>query len=101
VSRFADPGVAVVCHRGFGHSARQAQAVAGVEGVRSVLIRVNDQWESLEEMDAIIFGAPTCMCSASAQFKITGQRAQEYGHAGRVPRREQRQTLSQSCKASP
>jgi AhpD family alkylhydroperoxidase len=53
------------------------------------------------ETDAIIFGAPTCMCSASAQFKITGQRAQEYGHAGRVPRREQRQTLSQSCKASP
>jgi len=59
-----------------------------------VLIRVNDQWESLEEMDAIIFGAPTCMCSASAQFKITGQRAQEYGHAGRVPRREQRQNCN-------
>jgi NAD(P)H dehydrogenase (quinone) len=77
VSQFPNPRVAVVYHSGYGHTARQAQAVtrgvASVEGVDSMLISVEDvdkHWDALEEMDAIIFGSPTYMGSASAQFKM-------------------------------
>nr|WP_315591507.1 flavodoxin family protein [uncultured Cupriavidus sp.] len=68
--------VAVVFHSGYGHTARQAQAVArgaaGVAGASSLLISVDEidqHWDTLENVDAIIFGAPTYMGSASAQFK--------------------------------
>ncbi len=68
--------VAVVYHSGYGHTRKQAEAVhAGansVMGVRSQLIPVEDidaHWSHLETVDAIIFGAPTYMGSASAQFK--------------------------------
>lgn len=68
--------VAVVFHSGYGHTARQAQAVArgaaGVAGASSLLISVDEidqHWDTLESVDAIIFGAPTYMGSASAQFK--------------------------------
>lgn len=68
--------IAIVYHSGYGHTARQAQAVArgaaGVPGAESLLISVDEidqHWDTLEGVDAIIFGAPTYMGSASAQFK--------------------------------
>jgi len=68
--------VAVVYHSGYGHTAKQAKAVAqgagSVAGTQVSLISVDqiDQyWETLEGVDAIIFGTPTYMGSASAQFK--------------------------------
>jgi NAD(P)H dehydrogenase (quinone) len=68
--------VAVVFHSGYGHTARQAQAVAAgaaaVGGVESQLIHVEDAdatWDDLERADAIIFGTPTYMGGPSAQFK--------------------------------
>lgn len=68
--------VAVVFHSGYGHTARQAQAVAdgaaAVAGIQSQLIPVENidaGWEDLERCDAIIFGAPTYMGGPSAKFK--------------------------------
>lgn len=68
--------VAIVYHSGYGHTARQAQAVAAgasaVVGVESQLVPVeggDTNWEDLELADAIIFGAPTYMGGPSAQFK--------------------------------
>ncbi|MDP9127605.1 MAG: flavodoxin family protein [Pseudomonadota bacterium] len=68
--------VAVVYHSGYGHTAKQAEAVAqgagSVAGSKSLLIKVEDidkNWAALESVDAIIFGAPTYMGSASAPFK--------------------------------
>ncbi|TFW16798.1 flavodoxin family protein [Duganella callida] len=68
--------VAVVYHSGYGHTARQAEAVrygaASVEGVSAKLYAVDGgdaPWAELEQADAIIFGAPTYMGGPSAQFK--------------------------------
>ena len=68
--------VAIVYHSGYGHTERQAQAVArgagSVANTESLLVSVDEidqHWETLEAVDAIIFGAPTYMGSASAQFK--------------------------------
>ncbi|MBI5121405.1 MAG: flavodoxin family protein [Rhodospirillales bacterium] len=68
--------VAVIYHSGYGHTAKQAQAVAkgagSVEGVSAQLISVDaaDQhWDDLAAADAIIFGAPTYMGSLSGPFK--------------------------------
>jgi len=68
--------VAVVYHSGYGHTAEVAKAVAHganlVEGITAKLIRVEDiekHWQDLDEAEAIIFGAPTYMGSASAPFK--------------------------------
>ena len=68
--------VAIVYHSGYGHTERQALAVA--DGARSVddtnvlLLKADaaqGSWETLERADAIIFGTPTYMGSASAAFK--------------------------------
>lgn len=68
--------IAIVYDSGFGHTAKQAQAVA--EGVRQVpgaeatLYPVSETtrpWEQLEASDAIIFGSPTYNGSVSARFK--------------------------------
>jgi phenylpropionate dioxygenase-like ring-hydroxylating dioxygenase large terminal subunit/multimeric flavodoxin WrbA len=68
--------VAIVYHSARGHTARMAAAVAA--GARSVhqtqvhlisVEEVDEFWPDLESADAIIFGAPTYMGSASAQFK--------------------------------
>jgi NAD(P)H dehydrogenase (quinone) len=76
---FAQRGVlvAVVFHSGYGHTARQANAVAAgaatVPGVEVKLIPVEaseSAWELLEQCDAIIFGSPTYMGGPSAQFKL-------------------------------
>jgi multimeric flavodoxin WrbA len=67
--------IAVVYHSGYGHTEKQAQAVA--EGVKQadsavVLLAVDESfsdWAALELADAIIFGSPTYMGSVSAPFK--------------------------------
>jgi len=69
--------IAIAYHSGYGHTARQAQAVA--DGARSVagtqveLLNVEEPSEellaALDRADAIIFGAPTYMGAASAVFK--------------------------------
>ncbi|VTR99330.1 nadph-dependent fmn reductase : Uncharacterized protein OS=Sorangium cellulosum So0157-2 GN=SCE1572_04965 PE=4 SV=1: FMN_red [Gemmata massiliana] len=68
--------VAVVFHSGYGHTAKQAQAVAAgaatVTGTETQLIPVESaeaSWGDLEHADAIVFGAPTYMAGPSAQFK--------------------------------
>ena len=68
--------IAVLFHSGYGHTARQAQAVRrGIERVAgaSALYLTSDEaqgrFDDLELADAIIFGAPTYMGSASGPFK--------------------------------
>ncbi|MFJ2539068.1 MULTISPECIES: flavodoxin family protein [unclassified Pseudomonas] len=68
--------VVVVYHSGYGHTRVMAEAVArGVErhlGSTCRLIAVEEvdaHWDELHYADAIIFGAPTYMGSASAGFK--------------------------------
>lgn len=69
--------VAIVYHSGYGHTEVQAKHVqkgaSAVDGVKAVLITAEDATENLgqlESMDAIIFGSPTYMGSASAPFKV-------------------------------
>lgn len=68
--------VAVVYHSGYGHTGEQAKAVArGATKVADVTVHLlnvdeaQQQWALLKASDAIIFGSPTYMGSASAQFK--------------------------------
>ena len=69
--------IAVVYHSGYGHTARQAEAVmkgaASVPGMEAALYPVSEmgekEWQELSAADAIIFGAPTYMGSVSAPFK--------------------------------
>lgn len=68
--------IAIVYHSGYGHTQVQAQAVARgaeqVSGTQVTLLTSDEaqqQWDTLKAADAIIFGSPTYMGSASAQFK--------------------------------
>jgi multimeric flavodoxin WrbA len=69
--------VAIAYHSGFGHTTRQAEAVArgaaSVPGTVVELLNVTELtdalWAALDRADAIIFGAPTYMGSPSAVFK--------------------------------
>lgn len=68
--------VAIVYHSGYGHTARQAvavsQGVEDVEGAEALLLSVDEaagRWDDLDAAEAIIFGAPTYVASASAGFK--------------------------------
>jgi multimeric flavodoxin WrbA len=68
--------IAVVYHSGYGHTKKQAEAVAagaaGVAGARVLLVPVEEaaaQTEALNAADAIVFGAPTYMGSLSGPFK--------------------------------
>ena len=69
--------IAIVYHSGYGHTAKQAQSVqagaASVAGSEARLYAVADigdaQWAELAAADAIVFGSPTYMGSASAPFK--------------------------------
>lgn len=69
--------VVIAYHSGYGHTARQAEAVkdgvASVDGAEVELLPVEtiDEagWASLKAADAIIFGSPTYMGSVSAPFK--------------------------------
>ncbi|MBN8827995.1 MAG: flavodoxin family protein [Sphingobacteriia bacterium] len=74
------PKVCIVYHSGFGHTEFVAKAVArGVEqtGIQGQLIKISaegkiqeNEWQDLENAQGIIFGTPTYMGGASAQFKI-------------------------------
>ncbi len=66
--------VVVVYHSGYGHTQKQAEAVAS--GAHAQLVAIDAEghiteaeWQTLNEADAIIFGSPTYMGSASWQFK--------------------------------
>lgn len=69
------PTVAVAYHSGYGHTAVIAEAVArgataaGADVVSIPVDTITDeQWAQLDAADAIIFGAPTYMGTASAAF---------------------------------
>jgi multimeric flavodoxin WrbA len=75
--------IAVAFHSGYGHTARQAEAVA--EGAESLagtvvdLVTVDDPddpvlWATLDIADAIVFGTPTYMGSPSSVFKAFAER---------------------------
>ena len=66
--------IAIVFHSGYGHTKRMAEAVA--EGAKGELVAIDAdgnltdaQWAAIGAADAIIFGSPTYMGSASWQFK--------------------------------
>lgn len=66
--------IVVIYHSGYGHTERVAQHVA--RGASASLIAIDAEgnipdtaWDTLASADAIIFGAPTYMGTASWQFK--------------------------------
>lgn len=68
--------VVIVYHSTYGHTAVQAEAVArgagSVPGATVKLVKAEDSeqhWGDLAAADAIVFGTPTYMGSASAPFK--------------------------------
>ena len=68
--------IAIVYHSTYGHTAALAQSVkSGAERITDTnvhLVSVADiesSWDKLHQADAIIFGCPTYMGSASADFK--------------------------------
>ncbi len=69
--------IAIVYHSGYGHTAKQAAAVAAgvneVAGACAQLVALDDiaavPWADLDGADGIIFGAPTYMGGPSAKFK--------------------------------
>ncbi|OLZ66876.1 NADPH-dependent FMN reductase [Streptomyces sp. IMTB 2501] len=71
------PVVSIAYHSGFGHTAVLAEAVraGAVEaGAEVHLIKVDEitdeQWETLDRSDAIVFGSPTYMGTASGAFHV-------------------------------
>jgi multimeric flavodoxin WrbA len=69
------PVVSIAYHSGYGHTAVLAEAVrdgAAAAGATVHLVKVDEitdaQWELLDGSDAIIFGSPTYMGTASAAF---------------------------------
>ncbi|AUG79344.1 NADPH-dependent FMN reductase [Kitasatospora sp. MMS16-BH015] len=74
------PTVAIAHHSGYGHTAVLAEAVArgiAAAGGEAVLIAVDtiteEQWAQLDAADAIVFGSPTYMGTASAAFHAFGE----------------------------
>ncbi|MFM9890127.1 MAG: flavodoxin family protein [Rickettsiales bacterium] len=72
--------VAVLYFSGYGHTAKQAEAVhagaASVAGTKAELIAIDKEgnisdahWAALDAADAIIFGSPTYMGGPAWQFK--------------------------------
>jgi NAD(P)H dehydrogenase (quinone) len=65
--------IAIVYHSGYGHTKAQAEAVLRgarqVPGAEVQLFAADEHWDTLDEADAIILGAPTYMAGASAPFK--------------------------------
>lgn len=71
------PVVSIAYHSGFGHTAVLAEAVragAAEAGAEVHLIKVDEiteeQWELLDASDAIVFGSPTYMGTASGAFHV-------------------------------
>ena len=86
-SHIAAPTLVVAYHSGFGHTAVLAEAVAaGIrdEGAHVTLITVgamaDDDWDTLDGADGIVFGTATYMGNVSAAFQAfaekTGRRCQ-------------------------
>jgi multimeric flavodoxin WrbA len=66
--------IAIVFHRGYGHTLKVAQAVAETAGATLVAIDAEGNlpeggWEQLQAAKMIVFGSPTYMGSVSWQFK--------------------------------
>ena len=66
--------VVVVFHSGYGHTRKQAEAVAAGAGAELLPIDAEGnltdaQWAALDAADAIVMGSPTYMGSVSWQFK--------------------------------
>lgn len=69
--------VAIVYHSGYGHTEKMARHVekgaAAVEGVDVLMLKLEtgeEDFSSLADADAIIFGSPTYMGSVSAVLKL-------------------------------
>jgi NAD(P)H dehydrogenase (quinone) len=83
--------VAIAYHSGYGHTAKQAEAVArgvvSVPAVSAELLKVDepteDLWATLEQADAIIFGAPTYMGGPSGVFKSFADASAKVWYEGR------------------
>lgn len=70
--------VSIVYFSGYGHTAKQAEAVrdGAAKAATATLVAIDqegnltdEQWATLKASDAIIFGSPTYMGSAAWQFK--------------------------------
>ena len=72
--------IAIVFYSGYGHTARQAEAVragaASVTGAEVTLLPISKEgdlpaggWDTLAAQDAIIYGSPTYMGGPAWQFK--------------------------------
>ncbi|WUQ27552.1 flavodoxin family protein [Streptomyces sp. NBC_00239] len=77
MSTVQTPVVSIAYHSGYGHTAVVAEAVrAGAEsaGATVHLIKVDEiddaQWALLDGSDAIVFGSPTYMGTASGAFHV-------------------------------
>jgi multimeric flavodoxin WrbA len=75
MSTVPTPVVSIAYHSGYGHTAAVAEAVrtgAADTGATVHLIKVDEiddaQWELLDASDAIVFGSPTYMGTASSAF---------------------------------
>ncbi|MGA4839356.1 flavodoxin family protein [Streptomyces sp. G45] len=73
----SSPVVAIAYHSGYGHTAVVAEAVraGAVEAGATVhMVKVDEitdaQWELLDAADAIVFGSPTYMGTASGAFHV-------------------------------
>ncbi|WFB07192.1 flavodoxin family protein [Streptomyces sp. LX-29] len=71
------PVVSIAYHSGFGHTAVLAEAVrdgAVAAGATVHLVKVDEiteaEWELLDASDAIVFGSPTYMGTASGAFHV-------------------------------
>lgn len=71
------PSVVIAYYSGFGHTDVFAQAVergAVSAGAAVSLVRVDtitdEQWQLLDDADAIVFGSPTYMGSAAGKFHV-------------------------------
>ncbi|MFJ2841305.1 flavodoxin family protein [Streptomyces griseofuscus] len=74
------PVLSIAYHSGYGHTAVLAEAVragAVAAGAEAHLIKVDEiteeQWAILDRSDAIIFGSPTYMGTASGAFHVFGE----------------------------
>ena len=73
------PKIAIVYHSGYGHTKKQALAVAAgaraggaeveVLGAEDLQDPEQGRWDVLDAADAIIFGSPTYMGSVSGEFE--------------------------------
>ncbi|MEU6175631.1 flavodoxin family protein [Streptantibioticus parmotrematis] len=84
----AAPVVAIAYHSGFGHTAVLAEAVrdgAAAEGAAAHLVNVDgitdEGWALLDAADAIVFGSPTYMGTASGAFHVFAEASSKRWYA--------------------